>query len=144
MDGWQKVDNNDISDFWFFFSVNDKTKQCKLLKLLYGFYKAKADDRTYFKTFQVIFIYCSRDLIRTKRYYINCPQNIIHARYSKFSNPRNYIHAKNQKILVREIKTAQKLIYLRWWSVILFLQFEMKTYIVWTPSLVKWGFSNFP
>ena len=52
---------------------------------------------------------------------------------------------KNWKILVREIKTAQKLIHLRRVVSNSLFHFEMNTYVVWSPSFVKWrvDFPNF-
>ena len=59
MDGWQKVDNNDISDFSFLFSlymIKRNNTSCK------KFNKAKGYDKTCFETFQVIFMFCIREI----------------------------------------------------------------------------------
>ena len=53
LEGWQKADNIDISDF----SVNDKTMIKRKSTSCKNFYKAKAYDKTCFKTFQVIFMF---------------------------------------------------------------------------------------
>ena len=63
MDGWQKVDNNDISDFsGVFFSVNDKTMIKRNSTSCKNFCKAKAYDKTWFKAFQVIFMFIIREI----------------------------------------------------------------------------------
>ena len=131
MDEWQKVDNNYISNFsWLSFSVNDKTKQ--LFKIFI---------RLRFMTKHALKIFNSYSCFMLERFY--CPRNIIHARCSKVSNPRNYVHAKNKKILAREIKTAQKIIHLRWVVSNSLFHFEMKTFIMWAPSFVKWRVDDF-
>ena len=70
IDGRQKVDNKDISDFSgvFLFSVSDKTilkrdsTSCKNLKRLKLIIKHALRLSSYF------YVYCLRDLIRTKFY----------------------------------------------------------------------------